>query len=154
LNGEWNRRPVGEGFAGLWDGRKGYYGAYWGSGSKSGSNVAVTEERWPSFVVDSIGGGFDVTDSDGGCRFQSPFDGLPLDELDVVLAALAGQEGYAQGGFIQASPDEVHPIYQLLYKGERRWKDMLRRRSKTLEEAVEEYKRRYGRNPPRGFDHW
>ena len=30
----------------------------------------------------------------------------------------------------------------------------LARQSKTLPEAVAEYKRRYGRDPPRGFDDW
>lgn len=30
----------------------------------------------------------------------------------------------------------------------------LAKQSKTLPEAVAEYKRRYGRDPPRGFDHW
>ena len=31
---------------------------------------------------------------------------------------------------------------------------MLARQSTTLEEAVKEYERRYGRAPPRGFDEW
>lgn len=30
----------------------------------------------------------------------------------------------------------------------------LAKQSKTLPEAIAEYKRRYGRDPPRGFDHW
>lgn len=30
----------------------------------------------------------------------------------------------------------------------------LAKQSKTLPEAVAEYKRRYGRDPPRGFDQW
>jgi hypothetical protein len=30
----------------------------------------------------------------------------------------------------------------------------LARQSRTLEEAVREYKRRHGRNPPKGFDKW
>ena len=30
----------------------------------------------------------------------------------------------------------------------------LAKQSKTLPEAVAEYKRRYGRDPPRGFDDW
>ena len=31
---------------------------------------------------------------------------------------------------------------------------LLAKQSKTLPEAVAEYKRRYGRDPPHGFDHW
>jgi hypothetical protein len=36
----------------------------------------------------------------------------------------------------------------------RKYKGMLTRQSTTLEEAVKEYERRYGRPPPRGFDDW
>ncbi|KAF8607393.1 hypothetical protein BDV93DRAFT_436008 [Ceratobasidium sp. AG-I] len=36
----------------------------------------------------------------------------------------------------------------------RKHKGMLARQSTTLEEAVKEYDRRYGRAPPRGFDEW
>jgi hypothetical protein len=35
-----------------------------------------------------------------------------------------------------------------------RWEDLLKRQSKSLEQAVKEYKRRYGRLPPKGFDKW
>lgn len=37
---------------------------------------------------------------------------------------------------------------------EREWKEKLARQSDTLEEAVVEYKRRYNRRPPAGFDRW
>lgn len=47
-----------------------------------------------------------------------------------------------------------HPIPQLLALGERRWEEMINRQSRNLGEAVEEYKRRYGRAPPKGFDIW
>jgi hypothetical protein len=47
-----------------------------------------------------------------------------------------------------------HPIPSLLLLGEKKWEDMLSRQSRTLEEAVVEYRRRYGRNPPKGFDLW
>lgn len=48
----------------------------------------------------------------------------------------------------------THPILGLLVEGERKWADLVERQSRTLEEAVVEYKKRYGRNPPKGFDHW
>jgi hypothetical protein len=65
----------------------------------------------------------------------------------------------------------THPIYHLIKKGQDRWERMLKRydhsfshwlqmmadgirQSKTLPQAVTEYKRRYGRPPPRGFDQW
>ncbi|CED82144.1 cap1-related protein [Phaffia rhodozyma] len=48
----------------------------------------------------------------------------------------------------------VHPVLGLLAQGERRWKNMIDKQSRTLGEAVEEYKKRMGRQPPKGFDHW
>jgi hypothetical protein len=55
---------------------------------------------------------------------------------------------------VSSDPSAPHPIPVLLALGENRWEELLSRQSTTLEEAVEEYKRRYGRNPPRGFDTW
>lgn len=52
------------------------------------------------------------------------------------------------------SPISAHPIFALIERSERLWKEKLERQSQTLDEAVVEYERRYGRNPPRGFDKW
>lgn len=47
-----------------------------------------------------------------------------------------------------------HPIPQLMADAEENFRQLLSRQSRTLEQAVEEYKRRYNRPPPRGFDEW
>ena len=47
-----------------------------------------------------------------------------------------------------------HPIHELIRNATYQWDSLLARQSKTLGEAVSEYKRRYNRNPPRGFDDW
>ena len=47
-----------------------------------------------------------------------------------------------------------HPIQKLMADAEENFNNMLSRQSKTLEDAVVEYRRRYGREPPRGFGHW
>jgi hypothetical protein len=48
----------------------------------------------------------------------------------------------------------IHPIPKLMADAQAKFKKMVARQSKTLADAVEEYKRRYGRNPPKGFDEW
>jgi hypothetical protein len=47
-----------------------------------------------------------------------------------------------------------HPIPNLMDEAERRFRTKLSRQSRSLRAAVKEYKRRYGRNPPKGFDAW
>lgn len=47
-----------------------------------------------------------------------------------------------------------HPIPHLMDDAERRFRALLSRQSRSLRAAVKEYKRRYGRNPPKGFDAW
>jgi len=39
-------------------------------------------------------------------------------------------------------------------EAEESFKHLLSRQSTTLKKAVVEYRRRYGRNPPKGFDQW
>ncbi|KAG8893491.1 F-actin-capping protein subunit alpha [Tulasnella sp. 403] len=39
-------------------------------------------------------------------------------------------------------------------QAEQHWDELLRRQSRSFHEAVYEYRRRYGRSPPRGFDSW
>ena len=48
----------------------------------------------------------------------------------------------------------VHPIPKLMADAQTKFKTMISGQSKTLAEAVKEYNRRYGRNPPKGFDDW
>lgn len=45
-------------------------------------------------------------------------------------------------------------IAQLTSRAEKQWNDMLNKQSRTLGQAYREYRRRYGRDPPRGFDAW
>lgn len=47
-----------------------------------------------------------------------------------------------------------HPIHALIANATVQWESLLSKQSKTLAQAVKEYRRRYGRNPPKGFDRW
>jgi hypothetical protein len=49
---------------------------------------------------------------------------------------------------------ELHPIERLYLDGKRQHEAMLVRQSKTPAEAVIEYRRRYQREPPTGFEEW
>lgn len=57
-------------------------------------------------------------------------------------------------GLLLVNPKGKHPIHQLIERAEQKWKDKLASQSRTLAEAVAEYKQRYRRNPPKGFDDW
>ncbi|PLW07099.1 hypothetical protein PCASD_25404 [Puccinia coronata f. sp. avenae] len=54
----------------------------------------------------------------------------------------------------QLPPFERHPILNLIQNAEKEWARKLSRSSKTLAEAVAEYRRRYNQPPPYGFDKW
>lgn len=47
-----------------------------------------------------------------------------------------------------------HPVLQLTRNAQSAFNETLNRQSKTLHQAVREYKRRYQMPPPPGFDHW
>jgi hypothetical protein len=73
--------------------------------------------------------------------------GNKFQKLDALTKA-------AGGIFGSKSVIPEHPIPKLMDDAEDEYRAKLRRQSRTLDEAVVEYKRRYKRNPPKGFDEW
>lgn len=74
---------------------------------------------------------------------------------DQVYAKLT----YLDNGYVvlpdeMPSPSPQHPIFDLIKRSEKQWTDKLKSQSKTLGEATAEYRRRYKRHPPKGFDEW
>ena len=57
-------------------------------------------------------------------------------------------------GLLVVNPAGPHPIFQLIRDAEEAWAAKHTSASTTLREAVAEYKRRYHRPPPLGFDKW
>lgn len=57
-------------------------------------------------------------------------------------------------GMLETNPAAGHPIYQLVADAKKRWDDKLAKASRSLPHAVGEYRRRYGRDPPAGFEAW
>jgi beta-1,2-xylosyltransferase len=106
---------------------------------------------------------------DGKCQFWSTMDAYRRDLARLRAMSDSNSTGhlhvdshkhhghmYSSTGHLLISdrPDAPHPIPTLIALGEKRWEEVLARQSRTLEEAVLEYTRRYGRNPPKGFDLW
>lgn len=51
-------------------------------------------------------------------------------------------------------PPIHHPIPKLMADARHTFDEKIQRQSRSLNAAVSEYERRYGRRPPRGFDEW
>jgi hypothetical protein len=87
------------------------------------------------------------------------YDGVPpptgrrLSGKQESLKAL-GKHRYRSDGLVEVNLNGPHPIYELISNAEKSWKSKLAHASQSLEEAVEEYRRRYNRAPPKGFDLW
>lgn len=104
------------------------------------------------------------------CLSRDPFKGLAYPaagEGELAWPARRTAEGGAgggggggegrsggAGGSESGAGHQPHPIHLLIREGRVKWEAKVERQSRTLEEAVSEYKRRYNKNPPRGFDKW
>ncbi|GAA5851432.1 hypothetical protein JCM3766R1_004574 [Sporobolomyces carnicolor] len=90
-------------------------------------------------------------------RCPDPFRRLKYDDetgLVVYPARLADPSSAPSLASNPTPPPQPHPIHYLIQSAEASWNDKVARQSKTFEEAVAEYRRRYGQSPPRGFDQW
>lgn len=65
-----------------------------------------------------------------------------------------GRHVWRSDGLLEVNPQGRHPVYDLVEKAKKQWNAKVTRQSKTLRDAVREYRRRYQREPPFGFDHW
>lgn len=116
------------------------------------------------------------------CAFLDPTRGFSTAELKIIdrlkLAGLGAEDGQsrwvggrkmdlpnaAQPDYPLGSPEPYgltnaveggqHPLFGLIVRGEQKFRGMVGRRSTSLKDAVKEYRRRYGRPPPKGFDKW
>ena len=64
------------------------------------------------------------------------------------------QHTFHPNGLLLVNDNGRHPIQVLIERAEERWRKKCARQSRTLVDAVREYKQRYRRNPPKGFDDW
>lgn len=84
-------------------------------------------------------------------RDPSIYAGLP--EHALTMSSHPEEDGLLKVNL--SLPAEAHPIYQLIRENREKWYDKVTRQSRTLLDAVNEYKRRNrGLAPPAGFDKW
>lgn len=124
--------------------------------------VGVKSILWmlDTFMGDSFDGKY-MGDSSSRHSRIDPFDeahgiyrGLPR---SVVTAPLYERHHIYQGllHVNMSVPAERHPIYRLIKDARDEWDAKKQRQSRTLLEAVNEYKsRNEGRAPPKGFEKW
>lgn len=80
-------------------------------------------------------------------------------QLEEMLAEEGSKAGWSPNRILSLVGNDnsvitEHPIPQLMQEAEEKYKKKLGGQSKTLKAAVIEYKRRYRRPPPKGFDAW
>lgn len=108
---------------------------YWNIGLDDGSGDL---EYRPALHADAGGQGGTVHDVEATTPHQFHPNG------HLLVAPLASFE----------KAPAPHPILTLISRAEKAWDAKVAKQSRTLREAATEYRRRYKRNPPRGFDEW
>lgn len=81
-------------------------------------------------------------------------DGGEVERPNVGGRKTFGRHVWRSDGLLEVNPQGRHPIYDLVDKAKKKWNAKVARQSTTLRGAVREYKRRYQRDPPLGFDRW
>ncbi|KAG1729524.1 glycosyl transferase family 90-domain-containing protein [Suillus paluster] len=82
------------------------------------------------------------------------FDEVEDTSHEELQSAPLRNHHYGDDGLLVVNPNGPHPIFELIERAEEAWANKLERASKTLGEAVTEYKRRYRRPPPLHFEKW
>ncbi|KAG2068530.1 hypothetical protein BDR04DRAFT_770499 [Suillus decipiens] len=81
-------------------------------------------------------------------------DASQVQEAPPTQPPPLGDHHYGDNGLLVVNPNGPHPILELIERAEEAWAKKLGRASKTLGEAIAEYKRRYHRPPPIHFEKW
>lgn len=99
-------------------------------------------------VVDDI---FGIDTDSESVHDQKPHPSVPRKSLPP---AIKKHKFLISDGLLQVNMEGAHPIFELISRAEKEWEAKLRGASKTFQEVVQEYRRRYKRAPPKGFDLW
>lgn len=108
----------------------------------------LSSQRWIPKLLPAFNSHLHPVESTCNCS-QSP-SRSPIRLPRIPL----GSHRFLDNGLVEVNPDGPHPIFHLIERAEAQWKEKLAKASSSLDEAVAEYRRRYNRDPPRGFDDW
>ncbi|OAA57793.1 Lipopolysaccharide-modifying protein [Cordyceps fumosorosea ARSEF 2679] len=73
---------------------------------------------------------------------------------EISVANLHGQGGLSTGGRSYKGNSKSHPIDSLISDAQHKFTELLRKETKTVEDAAQAYRQRRGRHPPPGFHEW
>ena len=130
-------------------------------------HVKAGFHKWTGGIVGAGGAAWDAEEDEEEIlnweNTTASADGIALADHDEPLVnkmVYHPKNGYlllpdpSKDHALKPLEEERHPILELIENAERKWDALVERQSKTLQEAVAEYKVRYQRNPPKGFDIW
>jgi hypothetical protein len=112
---------------------------------KANNRMRLIYGACATFFVLFITHSFLNSNSSGLLRKTARWTAAPLSLRKALLR---------RGDAPQQRPIIKHPIPKLMTQAVDNFESKLDRQSKTLEQAVAEYKKRYNMNPPKGFDDW
>ncbi|KAG1724298.1 glycosyl transferase family 90-domain-containing protein [Suillus paluster] len=87
-------------------------------------------------------------------HWHAPISLIPSTQKPLPRPIPRPAHTFRPDGLLEVNPDGRHPILDLIARAEQEWDAKLAHVSQTLPEAVHEYRRRYARAPPPGFDKW
>lgn len=100
------------------------------------------------------GGAVDLDHGDDTLNKKPPLDKKP-DQQPPHSGSKSGQSGSTGDNPSPPKPPKKrHPIDDLIKLGNDQFDEILSKKSNTLAEAAEAYRKRRGRHPPPGFDVW
>ncbi|KAF9450823.1 glycosyltransferase family 90 protein [Macrolepiota fuliginosa MF-IS2] len=85
---------------------------------------------------------------------QYPDDSVILEPDGITTGIPVVPHNYRSDGVLEVSSSASHPIHDLIAQAENKWHSKQNIASRNIQQAFYEYRRRYGRFPPKGFDKW
>jgi hypothetical protein len=113
--------------------------------NKTNNRLKLIYGACATFFVLFITHSFLTSSSNNLLRKTARWSAAPLSLRKALLR---------RGDKLAQHPPINHPIPKLMARAVERFEAKVKRQSKTLEQAVAEYRKRYEMDPPAGFDDW